>query len=123
MSARPAFGSHSSRHIDDVCVANGCEATSVLASKTLPLCERHIFVAYRQIGDYLRTIKTNPETKPKPVVPEFDLMTAEPRKPGDNQATTAYVYYARFGDRVKIGCARHVALRGRSCRRRVVHLD
>ena len=112
MSARAAFGDDPNHRTEVMCIANGCEATAILASRSLPLCERHVFSAYRQIGEYLRTVNGNPEATTEIVVSEFDLLTAVPRTLSDSsESEPAYVYYARFGDRVKIGCARHVPSR------------
>lgn len=46
---------------NEFCCAPNCEAASVLAGPDLPLCENHLKVAYRRIGDYLRTKEEHPD--------------------------------------------------------------
>lgn len=93
---RPAFGSHA---VDisgenDMCCAPGCEAPNVLASRAVPLCDRH---AIRVLGDLMVFTRAYSENRPRsgdPVPGALGIPLVE---------KIYHVYYVQFADRIKIG--------------------
>lgn len=116
LMAKPAFGpaaTYTSFSLPD-CVVADCAEPAVMASQVLPVCEKHLIVGYREMSQYLTTRQQMGEVEPEPYKSPTPAKPKS-RLPGVLGIPTIepgwYVYYMRFGDRVKIGVTSNLPVR------------
>lgn len=56
----------------ETCCAPECHASSVITGRDLPLCEPHLIIAYRRIGEYLRSKQDEAESAKPTLDRQYD---------------------------------------------------